>query len=252
MKNLGTYFLIAIVAILIIKIVWFPNEKEVRVEIPPEIKEAVKATVDNVNKNIDKKGYEHAVIDDKENIIKSFGQLDDTSKRKLDSVMNLLAIERKQFKEWRQYNTAIAAKDLPAESNDTGYSFKDKYASIEFISPKDTFGKGTFNFTYNAEINYAEYWKKEWFLGRKKNYIDFWIADPRATINGVKRVKIEPKPDNVKFDLNASGFYTNRLNLGVDGGLSVGRTRIGAGYYYDMVNKQWRPLVSLKYRILEF
>lgn len=252
MKNLGTYFLIAVIAILVIRIVWFPREREVRVEIPKEVKEAVQATVNNVNRNIDKDGFEHAVISDKENIVQSLSQLDDSSKIKLDSVLNILSIERKQFKEWRQYTATVHAKDLEAVRNDTGFSYKDRYTTIDFTTPKDTFGKGVFNFSYNAEINYAEYWRKDWFLGRKKYYIDFWIADPRATINGVKRVKIEPKPDNVKVDVNASGFYTDRLNLGIDGGLTIGRSRFGAGYYYDFTDNKWKPIVSVKYRLLEF
>ena len=77
-------------------------------------------------------------------------------------------------------------------------------------------------------------------------------ADTRATVNGVKRVKIQPKQDNVKVDVNASGFYTDRLNLGVDGGVTIGRTRLGGNYYYDMVDRQWKRLVSVKLRLLEF
>jgi len=220
--------------------------------LPPEAKEAVSADVKNVTKKIDQNGFQHAVIADKENVFKSLNQLDDSSSRKLDSVLALLNIERKQFKEWRQYNTTVAAKDLPASSNDTGYSYRDQYTSIDFIKPKDTLSKGKFNFSYNADVNYAEYYKKDWFLGRKKQYIDFWIADPRATINGVKRVKFEPTQDKVKVDVNASGVYTDRLNLGVDGGVTMGRTRLGAGYYYDMVDKQWKPIVSVKFKLLEF
>lgn len=195
---------------------------------------------------------EHAIISDKDNVIQSFYELDDSTKIKLDSVTKLLGIERKQFKEWRQYNTSISAKDLPALKTDTGFYYKDKYAHIEFIKGKDSLSKEKFNFSYNAEINYADYYKKDWFLGCKKHYIDFWIADTRATVNGVKRVKIQPKQDNVKVDVDASGFYTDRLNLGVDGGVTIGRTRLSGNYYYDMVDRKWKPLVSVKLRLLEF
>ncbi|WP_312697226.1 MULTISPECIES: hypothetical protein [Sphingobacterium] len=42
------------------------------------------------------------------------------------------------------------------------------------------------------------------------------------------------------------------MNLGVDGGVTIGRTRLGGNYYYDMVDRQWKPLVSVKLRLLEF
>lgn len=251
-KNIGIVFLMVVIAALIIKIFWFPVEKETIVEIPKEAKEAVSADVKNINSNIDAKGFGHAVMQDKENVIGSTSQLTDSSKREVDSVKRLLKIKDKQLVEWIQYATTLEGKKLPAAKTDTGFFFRDKYAQIEFIRPKDTLSKEYFNFKYNAEINYAEYYKKDWFLGRKKHYIDFWIADTRATVNGVKRVKIQPKQDKVKVDVNASGFYTDRLNLGVDGGVTVGRTRLGGGYYYDMVDRQWKPLVSVKFRLLEF
>ena len=250
-KNVGIIFLCGIIVIFLIKIFWFPNSGKTKVELPQEAKEAVNAEVTKITKKIDENGMEHVIISDKENVIQSFYELDDSTKIKLDSVTKLLGIERKQFKEWRQYNTSIA-KDLPALKTDTGFYYKDKFAHIEFIKGKDSLSKEKFNFSYNAEINYADYYKKDWFLGRKKHYIDFWIADTWATVNGVKRVKIQPRQDNVEVDVNAYGVYTDRLNLGVDGGVTIGRTRLGGGYYYDMVDRKWKPLVSVKFRLLEF
>lgn len=79
---------------------------------------------------------EHATISDKENVIQSFYELDDSTKIRLGTVTKLLGIERKQFKEWRHCNTSISAKDLPAFKTDTGFYYKDKYAHIEFIKGK--------------------------------------------------------------------------------------------------------------------
>jgi|GEM_PF-965781 len=251
-KNFGIVFLIAVIVALIIKIFWFPTEREVIVEIPIEAKEAVSADVKNIKKGLDENGFEHSVMKDKENVVGSLNQLTDTSKMEVDSVKRLLKLKDKELLEWIQYAASLEGKKLPAAKTDTGFFFRDKYAQIEFIKPKDTLSKEYFNFKYNAEINYAEYYKKDWFLGRKKHYIDFWIADTRATVNGVKRVKIEPKQDKIKVDVNASGFYTDKLNLGVDGGITVGRTRLGGGYFYDMLDRQWKPLVSVKFNLLEF
>lgn len=252
MKNAGIYFLTGIIIILVVKIIWFPGGNINKVDIPQEARESVDASVKGIINTVDEKGFNHAVMGDKENLVQSITQLNDSSRREVDSVKRLLKIKDKQLIEWIQYATTLEGRKLPASKTDTGFYFKDKYALIELVKPKDTLSKEYFNFKYNAEINYAEYYKKDWFLGRKKQYIDFWIADPRATINGVKRVKIEPKQDNLKIDVNASGFYTDRLNLGLDAGLTINRTRIGGGYYYDMIDKEWTPVISVKFRLLEF
>ena len=49
-----------------------------------------------------------------------------------------------------------------------------------------------------------------------------------------------------------TSFYADRLNLGVDGGVTEGRTRVGGGYYYDMMDKKWKPVVGVKFRLVEF
>lgn len=245
-KNIAIAILIGICIYLII------NPKTVvKQVITKEARDLANAEVERVNNKIDAKGFEHAVHDEVENIFSSSKQLDDSSKRKLDSTLVLLGIKEKQIKEWKQYSTSLEGKLLAAIKNDTSYTYSDKYANIEFVRPKDTLGTGHFNFKYDAEINYAEYYKRDWFLGKKKHYVDFWIADSRATINGVKRVKFQPKEDRIKLDVNASGFYTDGLNLGADAGISIDRTRIGAGYYYDVQERKWRPVVSLKFKILD-
>ncbi|WP_312697225.1 hypothetical protein [Sphingobacterium mizutaii] len=159
-KECRNYFLYGIIVILLIMIFWFPNSGKTKVELPQEAKEAVNAEVTKITKKIDENGMEHAIISDKENVIQSFYELDDSTKIRLDSVTKLLGIERKQFKEWRHYNTSISAKDLPAFKTDTGFYYKDKYSHIEFIKGKESLSKEKFNFSYNAEINYQNITKR--------------------------------------------------------------------------------------------
>ncbi|WP_156305515.1 hypothetical protein [Sphingobacterium endophyticum] len=70
----------------------------------------------------------------------------------------LLGVERKQFKECRQYNTSIVSKGLPVLKTDTGVYYIDRYAYIEFIKGNDSLSIEKFKFSYNAEINYAEHY----------------------------------------------------------------------------------------------
>ncbi|KGE14610.1 hypothetical protein DI53_1639 [Sphingobacterium deserti] len=229
-----------------------PETSTIKTVIPEEAEKLVNLEADRINKSIDTKGFEHSVMDEVTNIVSSVTQLDDSSRRKLDSVMSLLRIERKQLKEYKQYTVTWRDSVLKAVRTDTGFKYVDKWASIEFVSPKDSQGTGHFNFNYNAELNHADYWKRTRIMGKKKHYIDFWVSDNRATVNGVKRVKFEVKEPLFKVDFNASTFYTDRLNIGLDGGVNIGRTRIGGGYFYDMVDERWRPLVSIKFKLIDF
>src|SRR5690606_1518722 len=178
------------------------NNKEKDSGITPIAKEAVRMEVESVTKKIDREGFEHAVISDKVNVIRHVSELDTSARKELDSVTRLLAIERKQLKEWKQYGISVKAQ-LDAVRTDTSFRYSDKWTNIEYVKSKDTISSGHFNFSYNAEVNYAEYWRRRWFLAPKKHYIDFWISDPRATINSVKRVKFEVKEPFVKVDVNA-------------------------------------------------
>lgn len=219
--------------------------------IAPVVKEAVRADVENISKKIDRQGFEHAVISDKENVIRLITELDTSAIRELDSVKKLLDIKDKQLLEYRQYTVRIEKK-LAAIKTDTGFRYADKWTNIEYVKPIDTTSPGHFNFTYDAEINHAEYWKKKHILAPKQHYIDFWISDPRATINKVKRVKFEVKEPYMGIEVNASSFYTDRLNMGIDGSIRFGRTHLGGGYFYDFNIGKWRPLVTAKFRLLEF
>lgn len=247
-----TALLAAAVVVLLFVIFKDKGEnKEKDSGLTPIAKEAVRVEVESVKKNIDRKGFNHAVISDKENVIRNISELDTSARKELDSVTKLLAIERQQLKEWRQYGVSLQAK-LDAVKTDTSFRYSDKWANIEFVKPKDTLSSGHFNFSYNADVNYAEYWRKSWFLAPKKHYIDFWISDPRATINSVKRVKFEVKEPFVKVDVNAGAYYTDQLNVGFDGGMHIGRSRIGGGYYYNVATGNWRPMATYKFRLIDF
>lgn len=218
-------------------------------KIAEQAKEVVRLEVDKVGKEIDKKGFQHAVIEDKQNVVKSLSHLSDSSRRELDSVKALLSIKDKQLSHYISYSATLEGKLLKAVKTDTSFIYTDKWATIEYV-PDTT--DGVFNFTYNADINYAEYWRKSWFLAPKKHYVDFWISDPRATINGVKRVKIESKEPFTKVDLNSMVLIDGDVSTGPDVGISLGRFKVGASYLYNLDKEVWKPYFYGKYKILGF
>jgi len=244
MKNFIILLLIGVCVYLFL----FRKKETVVEKIPPEVTRTVELESDRINKKIDEEGIEHAVVSELENTINKYKELHDSARIEIDSITDLLGIKQAQLNSYISYSTTLKDSLLYITSKtDTSYTFKDKSAVIEFVEP----GK-YFNFSYDAKINYATYSERRWFLGKKKDYIDFWIADKRATINGVKKLKIEAPDRFFKVDLNAAAYYTDKLHTGFDGGLNFGRLRLGAGYLYDTSVKEWRPVFTAKYKLIDF
>lgn len=220
-------------------------------DISPAAQAYVKAEVTDVNNKITKKGFKVAVIEAVANTVGDIDLVRDSLKSFKDSATKAIGIKDKQIISLTQYNAHLEDSLLKAINvGDTSFKYANNGLKLEFNKPtnKDPY----FNYSYDAKINYMEYWKKKHFLASKKNYIDFWIEDNRASINGVKRLRVEPKPDHIKVDVNASSIYTDRLNIGLDADVTIGRYKLGAGYYYDMDRKTWQPVLKAKFKLLEF
>lgn len=110
-----------------------------------------------------------------------------------------------------------------------------KYITIA-ANPKDS----TVKYAYNAQIDIAEYSKKETLFGDKKTYISVTSPDKNFRINGVenftKPVKI-PK-DFVELNVKLNGIYLDKtltpymgaeLMFNPDGRL---KPAVGYGYFY--------------------
>lgn len=254
MKN----FIIAALAIGCIYLFFFykaPINKTVISSPTPEVEAYVKADVEEINQKITKKGFDVAVLEEVQNSIQDISLVRDSAKAFKDSILNDFnkrdRIKDKQIESLTQYATAWRDSFMMAtKSSDTTFKYANNGLKIEFVSPYKS--KPYFNYQYDANINYLEYWDKKHLLARKKEYIDFWIEDTRATVKGVKRLKIEKKQDPFKLNINASSFYYDRLNIGVDAQATIGRYNLGGGYYYDVENKSWRPIFSLKFNIMQF
>jgi len=148
-----------IIILLVIIAIWlvFKDPPVSKPYIPKEAKELVKVEVENVNKSINAKGFEHAVIDAVQNVVGSDKQLDSSAIRERDSIAKLLSIKEKQLTQWMSYSATLEGEIMQATKTDTGFRYKDQYANIEYVRAKDTTSAGHFNFQYNADINYAEY-----------------------------------------------------------------------------------------------
>lgn len=242
---------IGVLAIAVVYLLFSPQKIERKV-MPAAAEILVDAEVKRVNNKIDEKGFNHAVIEEVENIVGSHSMVKDTASKQLDSVVKILKIEREQLKEWRQY--AVTWRDsfmVARRVNDTLFQYSNNYGKWQFITRKDSAKGSYFNYEYNADISHAEYWEKENLLSSKKHFIDFWVNDPKATINGVKRIKIMPK-EPPRIDINAMALYNHGLKTGFEGSFQKGRIRIGGGALYDINKNEWQPVISTRFSILQF
>ena len=233
--------------------IWFLRPTTEDKTIEPTVQQLVDTEVKRVNKKIDEKGFEHAVIDEIENTVNR-GNISDSVKQELDSITKLLGIKDRQLNHYIRYSVTLQdsllqAKEMVSERGDTTYAYSDKWANITYVP---NVSGGHFNFKYNAEINYTEYWKRDGFFKPKKHYVDFWISDKRATVNGMNRVKFETKKRPSTLRINTLGMYHDGFHAGADGQIRIGgRYWLGGGYLYDFDGKEWRPIFTGRISIID-
>ena len=229
-----------------------PVNRTVVSKVPPEAEKLASAEVSRVNTLIDKKGFEHALTEEVSNTVSGYDKLEDSAKIDLDSVKALRELDKKQIKHWMQQ--AVTFRDsfmMAKKETDSTYRFKDNFANIEFVNPTKN-APAYFNYSYDAKINYLEYWEKKNIFAKRKDIIDFWIEDPRATINGVKRIKFIPKERSISAEVSAKSIFIERPFIGANADLNIGRFSLGGGYYYDMLEGDWKPIISAEFKILQF
>ena len=217
MKNIIIGILIAVCVAI-----WFARPTTEEKTIEPTVQKLVDTEVKRVNKKIDEKGFDHAIIEEIENTVNR-GDISDSVKNELDSITKILGIKDRQLNHYIRYSATLQdsllkAKEMVSDIGDTVYTYNDKWANITYVP--DISG-GHFNFKYNAEINYTEYWKREGLFRNKKHYVDFWISDQRATVNGVDRIKFNTKKKASTLTVNALAMYHDGIHAGVDGQIRV-------------------------------
>lgn len=254
MKNVLIFLLI--LACVVLTWLWLTKQPD-RADTP--IEKAAKQTVEIEAKRLKKKadslGREHAILDETNHIISQAGlnqSTDTVVNSTVDSLTTLLGIERRNFRSYVQAQTKVVDSLMRATKTDKGYEYSDRWVSLSLTTPTAT-DSAMFAFSYNAEVNYLQYWKRSWILGRKKSYMDIWLSDPRARVNGVKRLIVEPNPKTVSVDLMAVGeYYRDAALFGGGVSVDVGRLRLQGNYLYDPNEKQWYPAFRGGWKLVSF
>lgn len=251
MKNIIPYLLLLCVLGLYVKELLFKYKKENVKELP---RTTVSIEAEEVARQVDSQGAEHVIYREAEPIIKLI-ELKVEDKAKVDSLLKLANVKDKQLKELKTTVATISEQNIELRKTvkgiDTIYEYHDKYLDLSFNRKSDDIVLGSFG--YNLVLNDLHYWKRDWFLGKKKGYIEIWSPDSRVRINGMDRVAIKQKTPTFKAGVGALSTYSND-SWGYGGGLRVDANRLSitGGYMYYPMSEKWKPSISAWYNVVGF
>lgn len=142
----------------------------------------------------DKYGKEHITV-------QQISLLKEDIKRKFDSVGRLLKIKPKQIITVTEGQTQfVFQKELRIDTVWSGDSILSKILEFEdnYIKVKASFFEedGNIEVSGSDTLKYVEYWKRRWFLGEKRYYIDLTNKSPYIKFTGLKSYtlnKAKPK-----------------------------------------------------------
>jgi|GEM_PF-2442466 len=249
MKTILIYILVAIVAIMGYQLYRAHRiDKDSKsVNLP---KTGVSMQAEEIARKVDEQGAEHVIYKEAEPILKLI-EVKVEDKTKVDSLLNLAGVKDKQLKSLSTVVANVQQENIQLKriinnvTQDTVYAYKDKYLDLSFKRQSDTVTFGSFS--YNFDFNSVQYWKRDWFLGAKKSYVDIWSSDPRVKIRGVDRLQI--KQVMPEFGLRVQGNAQLNPETGAFGygpalRIDANRFSFQGTYTYYPQSGRWRPTIS--------
>lgn len=229
-----------------------------------EVKKAIQVEAEIISRKIDKEGIEHVTIEATKNVL-PLPLVKNTvvvGAGILDTTALAIGILKNQVKELLVINSTLKAENLKAREetrNGQRYlSYSDKTLGISYRPPltTDTSDRGTLNLDYyNSQVSVTQYWKRKWFLGSKKGYIDISTNDIRNTINGVKQLTVEQKQPSFGLRIQGSFNYMpskGDYGIGPSMRVDIGRLSLNGNYNWFPNEQRWINTVSANYDLIRF
>lgn len=211
----------------------------------------------------DSDSVEHLVIASKD-----IRTVQENSLAKLDTTLKTVAkaldIKIKQIQDVQNISTQTDAdhvkfleKKIDSLQGLT-YYYQDRNLKLAVRPPTISDTLGSFDFSYNADLNIYQYWKRNKILGlrigTKASYTDISSNDPRTTVLGVRKLTVIQKEPAFGFRLQAVGGYSfssGAVFLGPSARFDYKDLSIRGSYFYNDITKQWSPNVALEYNIIK-
>lgn len=266
MKNWKLYVILAMLALVIggvLVALYYKAKYDNRTIISESVTKQIQTEAAIIARDVDKNGLQHVTIEAAKNII-PFNNIDKVaiSDGIMDTTALAIGIQKKQIESLLQVNATLRAENLRANqliaaNGSKSYVYKDKFVNLKYTPPItiDSLDAGKFDFTYNADLNITQYWKRNWVLGAKKSYIDIYSNDSRTTVNGVKQLTIQQKEP--AFGLRAQAALninpeTGSYGLGPAVRIDLGRFSVQGNYTWYPESSRWRPSINANYDIIRF
>lgn len=266
MKNWKLYVLLGMLALVISGVLvalYYKAKYDNRTVISESVTKQIQAEATIIARDVDKNGLQHVTIEAAKNII-PYNEVNKVaiSKGIMDTTALAIGIQKKQIESLLQVNATLKAENLKATqiiaaNGAKAYVYKDKFVNLKYTPPIsiDSLDAGKFDFTYNADLNITQYWKREWFLASKKSYIDIYSNDKRTTINGVKQLTIKQKEPAFGLRIQAAANYnpqTGSMGVGPAARVDLGRLSIQGNYTWYPESDRWRPSINANVDLIRF
>lgn len=234
-----------------------------RTVISDSVTKQIQAEATIIARDVDKNGLQHVTIEATKNII-PFDDVNKVaiSKGIMDTTALAIGIQKKQIETLLQINATLRAENLRAtqmiaSNGIKSYIYKDRFVNLKYTpsQTKDSLDAGQFDFTYNADLNITQYWKRKWFLGSKKSYIDIYSNDSRTTVNGVKQLTVQQKDPAFGLRIQAAANYnpqTGSIGVGPAARVDIGRFSVQGNYTYYPESSRWRPSINANFDLIRF
>jgi hypothetical protein len=186
----------------------------------------------------------------------------------IDSVAKALNVKSKQVETATTITTNTTADSIPFYKKQVDslrnlvLYYSDKYLKLVVrvnSDVTDTLDKGSFDFSYDADLKIYQYWKRKqvWGLniGSKQHFTDISSNDPRTTIGGLKTLTIKQNLPQIGLRIQAVtnySFSTHSFSPGLGFRFDADRFSLNGIYYYSTDVSEWRPVLSLRYDIIQF
>lgn len=258
--------IIAVLSLLLVcSITWAIRErgaKEIAKSISDPDKVLSNPVAPSVKQFVDSLKQNHNTFENTTNVVN--GKEVAVSKGLVDTISKMSNIKPDQITDWKQIAVRSEGRALRAErmvdslQRET-FFYKDRFLQLVYRrgNPADTTDKGSFDFTYDADLSVTQYSQRGKILGlpigARKMFTDIYSNDPRTTIRGFRTFRVEQKQPQYGFRLQAVTGYSTRSNellMGMGGQLDFGRLSITGAHLYSPKEKNFRPTFGARFDII--
>ena len=224
---------------------------------------AVQKEAKEISRKVDEKGIEQVIYDvtgHKTTPEKALSNA--ATKGIIDTTAMALDIRTKQLQQVTVIKAALEAENLQLRKQIDAnqrpfYTYHGNGLDLKFTpaNEADSTSVATADFKANVQIKATQYWKRDWFLGRKKSLLAITSNNPMFKINGADYVEFEQKQPTFGLRIQANSSYnfeTGELGYGPAARFDVGRFSFQGRLTKFPNSSSWVKSINASYDLIRF